>query len=133
MRRGQRYTRPMTKLRDALIILVLGGVVLFVLVHFLSGVHLANINGSPIVREAEIACIEDEVLCHVGLDSFSSEADAQAYLESPRHQQALKIKALKIEQDHADAELHEQAKRMAAQGVAQCAPRADAMEHLTVL
>ena len=72
-------------LRDTLIIVVLGGVVIFYAVRFFEWYHRRSLGLNPIVGEAEIACLNDHMVCHIGSDMFSSVEDAQAYLNSPEH------------------------------------------------
>ena len=87
----------MTKLRDFLIVLVLGCVVLAVAIHFFSGVNDSYVSLSPVIGEAEMACQEDNMLCHVGRDSFPSVESAQAYLNSPEH--LAHVRERKLESD----------------------------------
>lgn len=75
----------MKTLRDALIIIVLGGVVIFYAVRFFEWYHRRSLGLNPVVGEAEIACLNDHMDCHVGSDMFTSVEDAQAYLNSPEH------------------------------------------------
>ncbi len=75
----------MKTLRDALIIVVLGGVVIWFAAGFLEWLHQRSLDASLVVRDREIACLNDRVDCHVGSDSFSSIAAAQPYLDSPQH------------------------------------------------
>jgi hypothetical protein len=93
-------TLGIKRLRDILIVVVLGSVVIYFVVGFIDNMHKASINNSVVVAEAELACIEDGMICHVGYDSFSSEESAAAYLKSPEH--LAKVKAReeqKAEQD----------------------------------
>jgi hypothetical protein len=75
----------MKTLRDVLIIVVLGGVVVFCAIQFFEWYHRRSLGVNPIVGEAEIACLNDGMECHIGSDMFSSVEDAQAYLNSPEH------------------------------------------------
>jgi hypothetical protein len=75
----------MKTLRDILIIVVLGGVVVFYAIQFFEWYHRHSLGINPIVGEAEIACLNDHVECHIGSDMFSSVEDARAYLNSPEH------------------------------------------------
>jgi hypothetical protein len=75
----------MKTLRDSLIMIVLGGVVIFYAVRFFEWYHRRSLGLNPVVGEAEIACLNDHMVCHVGSDMFSSVEDAQAYLNSPEH------------------------------------------------
>jgi hypothetical protein len=105
------------KLRDFLIVVVLGGVVIGAAVTFFDSLHSASVAQSPIVRDAEIACILDDVMiCHAGYDSFASEKDANAYLESPAHLTAVKARQAQEDQAKKDAETKAQAIEFAKQG-----------------
>jgi hypothetical protein len=79
-------------LRDFLIVVVLGSVVIGAVVTFVWNVHSASVAQSVIVQEAEVACILDGVICHAGYEQFSSEEDARAYLKSPEHLAAEKAR-----------------------------------------
>lgn len=107
----------MKRIRDVLIVVVLGGIVIWFVVRFVSNIHDSFVALSPIVGRAEVACIEDGMLCHVGRSTFESEADAQAYLDSPEHQAKEKERAVKAEEDRQGQELQKQAAEMAKQGV----------------
>lgn len=72
-------------LRDVLIVVVLGGVVVYYAIQFFESYHRHSLGSNPIIGEAEIACLNDRVQCHVGSDMFSSVEAAQAYLNSPEH------------------------------------------------
>jgi len=97
---GRREELVLKRLRDILIVVVLGSVVIYFVVGFIDKMHRASINNSVVVRDAELACLNDGMICHVGYDSFSSEESAAAYLKSPEH--LAKVKAReeqKAEQD----------------------------------
>jgi hypothetical protein len=78
----------MKRLRDLLIIIVLGGVVIWFVVGFIDRVHDASVNNSIVVRDAEIACLNDRMDCH-----FTSIESAQKYLDSPEHLGKVKARA----------------------------------------
>jgi len=67
-------------LRDTLIVVVLGGVVVYYAIQFFEWQHSRSVALSPIVGQAEVACLNDQMIC-----SFSSIESAQAYLNSPEH------------------------------------------------
>jgi hypothetical protein len=81
------------QLRDILIIVVLGGVVIWALVTFIGNVHDSRISNSLIVGKAAQACEEDEHICN-----FTSEESAQAYLDSPEHLAAVKARQAQSDQ-----------------------------------
>jgi hypothetical protein len=70
----------MKTLRDALIVIVLGSVMLWFAMDFFRQMHESSVNSSIVVQEATLACRNDAMIC-----SFSSEESAQAYLNSPEH------------------------------------------------
>jgi hypothetical protein len=105
------------RLRDILIVVVLGGIVVWAAATFIGNVHTASVSMSPVVGQAETACIEDGVICHAGYDAFSSEADAQAYLDGPEHIAAVKKRQAQADQDKKDGELRARAEEFAKQGV----------------
>jgi hypothetical protein len=78
----------MKRLRDLLIIIVLGGVVIWFVVGFIDQVHDASVNNSIVVRDADIACLNDRMDCH-----FTSIESAQQYLDSPEHLGKVKARA----------------------------------------
>jgi hypothetical protein len=84
----------MKTLRDALIIVVLGGAVLWAAVEFFQHVHDASVNTSVVVQEATLACRNDAMIC-----SFSSEESAQAYLDSPEHKAKVAAREKKAAQE----------------------------------
>lgn len=93
----------MKRLRDALIITVLGGVVVWFIVGLVQHLHRKSVATNPTVQEAEIACLNDHMICHVGYDSFPSVASAEAYLKSPEHLAAVKARQQKeAEQEQRD-------------------------------
>jgi HSP90 family molecular chaperone len=67
-------------LRDTFIVAVLGGVVVYYAIQFFEWQHSRSVVLSPIVGQAEVACLNDQMIC-----SFSSIESAQAYLNSPEH------------------------------------------------
>lgn len=85
----------MTKVRDWLIIIVLGGVVVLFLARLVKTMHDESVANNMTVHEAEIACLNDRIQCHVGYDSFPSVASAEAYLKSPEHLAAVKARQQK--------------------------------------
>lgn len=84
----------MKKLRDVLIVVVLGGVVVFFVFRFIDWVHESSLSHSVVVGEAQIACLNDAMIC-----SFSSEESARAYLNSPEHLAKVKAREEKAAQD----------------------------------
>ena len=88
----------MKRLRDGLIIVVLSGVVIWFATGFIHRMHEASLDLVVGVREADLACIEDHMICHVGYNSFQSEADAEAYMKSPEHLAAVKAREEKSAQ-----------------------------------
>jgi hypothetical protein len=74
------------RLRDVLIVVVLGSVVAWFVLGFIDKMHDASVNNSIVVRDAMLACLNDGMLCH-----FSSIESAQQYLDSPEH--LAKVKA----------------------------------------
>jgi hypothetical protein len=105
------------KLRDILLVVVLGGIVVWWAARFLRGVHEATVVMSPVIADAEFACIEDGMICHLGRDSFSSEQDAQAYLDSPDHHAGVEKRATGAAREKRDQAIHPQAVAMARLGV----------------
>jgi hypothetical protein len=97
----------MKRLRDLLIVIVLGGVVIWFVAQFVGDVHHASVQMSTVVSEAETACILDEVICHAGYDSFQSEEGARAYLNSPLHLAAVKARDEKKVQEEQDKKYYE--------------------------
>jgi hypothetical protein len=70
----------MKTLRDVLIIVVLGGVVVYYAIQFFEWQHRRSEALNPIMGQADVACLNDHMVC-----SFSSVESAQAYLNSPEH------------------------------------------------
>jgi len=103
----------MKTLRDALIIVVLSGVLLFCAVRFFDWYHRRSLGLSTVVQEAEIACLNDHMDCHVGSDMFSSVEAAQAYLNSPEHLAKVKEREEKAAQE---AEFKKQVDALVKQG-----------------
>lgn len=89
----------MKRLRDILIIGVLGGVVIWLIAGFVQSTHKTYLGMVVGPREADLACMEDHAACHVGYDSFQSVEDAEAYLKSPVHLAALKAREEKKKRD----------------------------------
>lgn len=67
-------------LRDTLIVVVLGGVVVYCAIQFVEWQHRRSIALNPIMGQAEVACLNDHMVCN-----FSSVESAQAYLNSQEH------------------------------------------------
>ena len=84
----------MKTLRDTLIVIVLGGVVLWFAVGFFRQMHEASVNTSIVVQEAALACRNDAMIC-----SFSSVESAQAYLDSPEHKAKVAAREMKAAQE----------------------------------
>lgn len=84
----------MKRVRDILIIIVLGAVVVWFIVGFIDKMREASLNNSTVVRQAESACIEDGMTC-----SFTSEASAETYLKSAAHLAKVKARQEKKEKD----------------------------------
>src|SRR5690349_14967401 len=82
----------MKKVRDWLIIIVLGSVVVFFVASLVKIFQDKSVANNMTVHEAEIACLNDRIQCHVGYDSFPSVASAEAYLKSPEHWAAVKAR-----------------------------------------
>jgi hypothetical protein len=98
----------MKRLRDVLIIVVLGGVVIWFVAGFVHSTHKAYLDMVVGPREADLACMEDHVICHVGYDSFQSVEDAEAYMKSPEHLAAVKAREEQKQHDEAVNELKRQ-------------------------
>jgi hypothetical protein len=81
------------QLRDILIIVVLGGVVIWALTTFIGNMNDSRVSHSLIVGQAQQACEEDERICN-----FTSEESAQAYLDSPEHLVAVKARQAQSDQ-----------------------------------
>lgn len=82
----------MKKIRDWLIIIVLGGVVVWFLAGLVKAFYDKSVATNITVQQAEIACLNDRIQCHVGYDSFPSVTSAEAYLKSPEHFAAVKAR-----------------------------------------
>jgi hypothetical protein len=82
----------MKKARDWLIVIVLGGVVVSFLAQLVKTLHDEAVANNMTVHDAEIACMNDRIQCHVGYDSFPSVANAEAYLKSAEHLAAVKAR-----------------------------------------
>ena len=85
----------MKKLRDILIIVVMGGVVAYAVLNVVVYEHELSVQRNPIVIEAETQCVLDSAadippICHPGRAHFDSVAEAQAYLKDPMHLLAVK-------------------------------------------
>jgi hypothetical protein len=78
----------MKPLRDILIVVVLGSVVVWFVVGFIEKSHDASVSYSTVVQDATLACRNDGMDCH-----FSSIESAQQYLNSPEHQAKVKARA----------------------------------------
>jgi hypothetical protein len=91
-----------------LIIFVFGIVVVFGAIYAFSIIQRHNLSANPVIGQAEAACQEDGVICHVGYEMFSSVESAQDYLNSPRHLEAVKMRELKAMQDQTAAQKSQQ-------------------------
>lgn len=99
----------MKRIRDILIIVVLGGLVIWYVAGFITGVHQASVQQNITVRQAETACIVDGMICHAGYEFFSSVADAEAYLKSSEHLTKVKAReeeAVRQKKDSAASEIY---------------------------
>ncbi len=76
----------MKTLRDVLIVIVLGGVVIYFVKDWIEAVNRHTVALSTVVQKASLACTGDGMTpCE-----FSSETSAQAYLDSKQHLDAVK-------------------------------------------
>jgi hypothetical protein len=91
----------MSKLWGWLLGIVAVVVLCVVAINFEASSEHYDLSVNIVVGQAERACMEDEVKCHVGYDMFQSVQDAQDYLNSGWHLQAVKIRELKASQDAA--------------------------------
>ena len=103
----------MQRLRDILIIAVLGGVVIYFIVGFLGRLHHESVELSVVVRQAETQCILMGMTCN-----FTSEKEAQDFLNRHKPAEAdVKVAEEKKKADEAhNAELNRRVEELLKRG-----------------